>query len=79
MISERKLQIIQLRAEGKSLAEIGRAYSISRQRVHQILRGYKPSHRCLNCKYRIILCEYRDKEDIITRPNKCPDWLPRSS
>lgn len=36
--SRRMVAIVEHRVKGLSLAEIGRKYGISRQRVHQVLR-----------------------------------------
>jgi len=36
--------LLELRARGLTYEEIGQIYSISRQRVHQLLTGYKPKN-----------------------------------
>ena len=41
MTDTRKAIADQLRKEGKSYAEIGEILKITRQRVHQLLTGYK--------------------------------------
>ncbi len=46
MTDTRREHAERLQKEGKSLAEIGVLMGISKQRVHQLLTGYKsPAHR----------------------------------
>jgi hypothetical protein len=45
---KRKDEILSLRKSGKTYQEIGNLYSISRQRIHQIISGYRSYHQVEN-------------------------------
>lgn len=43
-----KIELIELRGGGMTYEAIGRVYGISRQRVHQLITGYRPKNWRLN-------------------------------
>jgi predicted DNA-binding protein YlxM (UPF0122 family) len=60
---ERKKIFEQLYNDGKTYQEIGEMYSLSRQRVHQIIKGYKTKSR--SAKYLGIKKRRLTKEKIM--------------
>jgi len=62
---DRKKQMIQLRRKGETYQGIGDRFGISRQRIYQILTGYKSPYRETD----VFKARYKEYYKKIIRPN----------
>jgi len=61
----RKEEIQRLRSEGNSYQKIGRIFKVSRQRIHQILTGYRSPAQFgehMKERRRILNRQWRDRQ-----------------
>ena len=70
IVNDRKINILELRKEGKTYDEISSIFNTSRQRVHQIIKNYKSTNPRI-CKRILardknscIICSYKIKLEV---------------
>jgi predicted transcriptional regulator len=64
-----------------TMAEIGKMFGITKQRVSFLIRRYKSQRNCENCLHyqEFKVCSCRDKSELVVTANKCPDWMPEGT
>ncbi len=77
-------EINRLRAEGKTLTEIGRKFGISRERVRQLCKksnyekqskNWSPFRKLLSTRSQKCLKRHFECDDIFTDPNKITELI----